>query len=241
METGDGAAGYGDKHEGPDRRPAGMHVVEIVPDFRDRVSAVREDADDNTYCHDDQTDAEQRIDPSYDLINGDEGRDEIISKDDPQPDFLLCEDTGTAVIGDQGDNQTGRSYRENGTHHDQKHDAEDTHNVLHQASKINAADLGNRYAVISLRKHTGEIVVHAACENSAEGDPEEYDRSPEGALHGSEDRAKTGDIQKLDEKQLPLRHDNVVHAVINTDSRSLPVIRCEGIIHDFAIDEISSD
>ncbi len=75
--------------------------------------------------------------------------------------------------------------------------------------------------------------VLAAGKNGAECDPQEYDRAPEGALQGTEDRAKAGDVQQLDQKQLPLGHHNVVNAIVNTNCRRFTIIRAKGFVYNF--------
>ena len=74
METGNGTAGNGDEHEGPDRCSIRMHVSEVVPEFGHRFAAGQRTETD-TKCHDNQTDTEYRIDSADDLIDGNKGCD----------------------------------------------------------------------------------------------------------------------------------------------------------------------
>ena len=75
----------------------------------------------------------------------------------------------------------------------------------------------------------------------AERDPQVHDRSPLRAGQRAEDRSETRDVQELYQKQLPLRHDNIIDAVIDGDGRRLAVVRAEGPVHQLAVRKISDD
>lgn len=77
--------------------------------------------------------------------------------------------------------------------------------------------------------------MNTAGKDRTEGDPQEYDRSPQCTLHGSEDRAQTSDIKKLDQKEFPLGHDYVVDTIVDSDCRCLSVIRTENVIYEVAV------
>ena len=239
MEAGNGAAGHSDEHEGPDSLSGGMHIGEVGPDLGDHKLGLGEDTHRDAHSHDDQADAEQGIDLADDLVNRDESRHEVVHQDDHQPEQGGGHQAGGAVVLEQGDDQAGGTHGKHGAHHDQQDHGENAHDVLHDLAQIDAADLGDGSAVVALRQHTGKIVVDAAGKDGAEGDPQENHGTPQGALQRAEDRAEARDVQKLYQKQLPLRHDHVVHAVIDPDSGGLPVIRAEGFVHQLAIGEVT--
>ena len=241
VEAGNGTAGHGDEHEAPDRGARRMHIIEVAPDLGDGVGGVGEDAKDDAHRHDDQADAEDRVDLADDGVDGNKGCDEVIDQNEDQPEQGRGQYTGQAAVLAQGHDQTGRADRKHGTDHDQQHDREHTHDVLHHGAEVLAGDLCNGAAVVALTHHTGEVVVDAACKDGAEGDPQEHHRAPQCALHRTEDRAKARDVQQLDEEQLPLGHHDVVHAVVDADRRRLPVIRPERVVHDLAVDEVAAD
>ena len=83
--------------------------------------------------------------------------------------------------------------------------------------------------------------MHTACKDGAEGDPQKDHRPPQCALHGTKNGAKAGDVQQLNEEQLPLGHHNVVHTVIDAHSRRFAVVRTEGVVHDLTIDKVAHD
>ena len=82
--------------------------------------------------------------------------------------------------------------------------------------------------------------MNRAGKDRTKGNPQEYDRSPQGSLHRAEDRSKSGDVQKLYQKQLPCRHDDIVDAVVDRNRRRLPVIRSERVVHELAVREVSA-
>ncbi len=69
MESGNGTAGNGDKHEGPDWCSLRMHVIEAVPDLWDLILWFRHNTENNTHCHRNQAKSEDRIDASDDGID----------------------------------------------------------------------------------------------------------------------------------------------------------------------------
>ena len=210
----------------------------MAPDLGDLV-ALGEDTQAHANGHDDQADAEDGVDLADQLVDGQEGGDEVVDQDQDQPEHLAAQNAGG--IGAQQLQQTGGADCEDGTDHNQQHHGEHTHYVLHGLAQVDAGDLGDGDAVIPLGQHTGEIVVDAAGKDRTEGDPQEYDRSPQCTLHGSEDRAQTSDIKKLDQKEFPLGHDYVVDTIVDSDCRCLSVIRAENVIYEVAVNKVTSD
>ena len=241
METGDGAAGHSDEHERPDGGAGGMHAAEVAPDLRDGVVGIDENADGNAYRHDNQADTEDGVHLTDDLVNGEERGDKVVDQDDDEPEQSGGQNSLHAVLLEQRDDQSGRTHGEHGAHHHQQHHAEHAHDVLHGAAQIDAGNLGDGLAVVALAHHAGEEVVDAAGQKSAEGDPQEYDGSPQSALKRAENGAQACDVQQLHQKQLPLGKHHVVHAVVDLDGGGLAVIGSEGVFHDLAVGEVSSD
>ena len=218
-----------------------MHIVHMRPDLRDGVSRVGEDTDDNADRHDDQAHAEQRVYLADDLVDRNKGCDEVVRQNNDQPEQRGRENAGNTVVLAQRNDQAGRADCEYRADHDQQDDREHAHNVLHRVAEVFAGDLRDGRAVVSLTDHAGEIVVYAAGKDGAEGDPQKYDRAPERALKCTKDRAEAGNVQQLNQKELPLRHNDVVHAVIDAYRRSLAVIRAEGFVYDLTISKIAGD
>ena len=241
MEAGDSTTGNGDEHEAPDGGVGGVHIAEVCPDLGDGVGGVGEDTKDNAHCHDDQADAEQGVDLTDDGINGDKGCDEVVDQNDDQPEQGGGEHTAHAAVLAQGHDQACGAHCEHGTDHDQQHNREHTHDVLHHGAKVLAGDLSDGSAVVALAHHAGEVVMHAAGKDGAEGDPQEHHGAPQSTLQCTKDGSQTCDVQQLDEEQLPLGHHNVVNAIVDAHSRSFAVVRSERIVNDLAIDKVADD
>ena len=101
---------------------------------------------------------------------------------------------------------------------------------MHDRSKVDTGNLGDRRTIVSLGKHTGEIVMNRTCEHSTESDPQEDYRAPHSSGKSTEDRAKSGDIQQLYQEQLPRRHDNIVDTIVDCDCRGLTIVRSECVV-----------
>ena len=72
MEAGNGTAGYRNEHKGPNRKSLRMFIGKMLKYLRNH-KAVREDSDAHTDCHRNQTDTENRINLTDNLINRTEG------------------------------------------------------------------------------------------------------------------------------------------------------------------------
>ena len=238
MEAGNSAASHGDEHEAPDGSALRMHVIEVAPDLGDLV-ALGEDTQAYADGHDDQADAEDGVDLADQLVDGQEGGDEVVDQDQDQPEHLAAQNAGG--IGAQQLQQASGANSKHGADHDQQNHGEHTHYVLHGLAQVDAGDFGDGDAVIPLGQHTGEIVVDAAGKDGAEGDPQEHDGPPQGTAQGAEDGAEARDVKQLDHEQLPLGQDHVVHAVVDAHGGGFTVVRAEGIFYDFAVEEVTRD
>ena len=72
MESGNRTAGYRDEHERPNRKSGRMLISKVGKNLRNYI-AVREDSDAHTDCHRNQTDTENRINLTDNLINRTKG------------------------------------------------------------------------------------------------------------------------------------------------------------------------
>ena len=219
-----------------------MHVVEVGPDLR-RCIAVGRKAEGDTDRHGDQAEAEDRVDLADDLVDGDKSGDAVISQNDRKPGRRCGKEPAVSgLIGiDELHNQACRADSEHGADHDQEDHGEDTHDGLHRVAEVHTGYLGDGNTIVSLREHSGHVVMDTACKDGTEGDPEEHDGSPQSTLHGTEDRSEACDVQKLHQEQFPLRHNHVVDAIIDGDSRRIAVVRCEDVVHKSAVGKIPAD
>ena len=96
-----------------------MHTAEVVPDLRDGISGVGEDAEDDANGHDDEADAEHGVNFADDRVNGDEGGDEVVYQDDDQPEQQRGQHAGSSTLAAQLHDQTSGADCKHGAHHDQ--------------------------------------------------------------------------------------------------------------------------
>ena len=83
--------------------------------------------------------------------------------------------------------------------------------------------------------------MHAACKDRTKDDPEVDAGSPERSRKRTEDRTKACDIEELDEKHLPRRQRDIVHAVFQTNRRCYLPRTPECPVDDCSIDQIADD
>ena len=108
-----------------------MHAAKVIPDLRDGVGGIGEDAEDDTDGHDDQADAKDGVDLANDGINGDKGCNKVVHQNDDEPEQQRGEHAGSAALTAQLHDQACGTHREHSTHHDEQHHREHTHDVLH--------------------------------------------------------------------------------------------------------------
>jgi len=77
--------------------------------------------------------------------------------------------------------------------------------------------------------------------DGTEGDPQEDDRTPKSTAQSAEDGTQTRNIQKLDHKELPLRENHVVHAIVDLHGRRFTVVRAESLFDDATVNEVAAD
>ena len=75
-----------------------MHIAKVGPDLRNRIRRICKYTNNYAKCHDDQTDAENRLNTSDNLIDGQECGYEVIRQNDPQPEFRACQNTAHSAF-----------------------------------------------------------------------------------------------------------------------------------------------
>ena len=78
-------------------------------------------------------------------------------------------------------------------------------------------------------------------EDSAADNPKVDGRSPKCAGKCTEDRTKTGDIQKLNHKNFPRRQNDKVNAVGLSNGRRRRVSRLEDVVDNLAVNHITAN
>ena len=241
MEARNSTAGNGDEHKAPNGSAFGVHIVEVGPDLGNVVLGMSKDTNGNAHSHDDQADTENRVNLTDDLINGQESGDEVIDQNQNQPEQRLRKHAACTGVLAQGHDQACGANGEHSTNHNQQHNAEHTHNILHHTAKVDAGDLRDGSAVVTLAHHAGKEVMHSTGKNGAESDPQEYHRSPQSTLQCAENGAKAGNIQQLYQKQLPLRHHHIVNAIVDFNGRGFTVVRAKCFFNHFTVCKVAND
>ena len=247
MEAGEYAAGNGDEEHG-DKVVAAevLGVVEhavvhphAVPKLNKGV-ALRKDADENADGGEEQYRAENGIDTADDRVDGENGRAEVIEEDDAVDDpcghrgrlageakDLLCGDVAGSIDKHRAD--------------EQQQDADkDIVDDVHGLVGVLLYHVGHLGAAVAQADHAGEVVVHCAAYDVADGDGDERYGSEQYALDGAEDGTGAGNVQKIDKAVLPARHRNIVNAVLLGVCRRLAVVRSEDLFTEAAV-EIRAD
>lgn len=153
MEARDSTASNGDEHDRPNRGSFRMHVSEA--DFRNGIS-LRKEHGPNTNSHKDQAETKERIELTDDLINRQEGCNEVVDQQDNQPEVeALGRDLGQ---------KASRARRESNTDEDQEDNGESTHDMSHGIAEVLPYDFGNDGGtIISFRQQPRNKVVDTAC------------------------------------------------------------------------------
>ena len=81
--------------------------------------------------------------------------------------------------------------------------------------------------------------MHSPGEDAADDHPQKRDGTVQRTQNGAENRAKTGNVQKLDQEDLGRAHFHIVHAVRHfAGGRRTVGIRAEHFLHKSAVDKI---
>ena len=219
MKSRNRAAGDGRKEHRHDRKP--RRIGDLVPErgeFGNRIFPAEKQYRKDSQRHEKQRTAENRIDASDNLIDGQQGRHDIINENDAQNDQQqpreIAEDDSRKrrSVDAVGDQRSGLR-EEHRAHEHHQSDRKDAHQLFDAVAQIGADRLRKARAVIAQGDHAGDKVMGRAHENPAERNPEKRHGTVGRAQHGAENRPQTGDIEQLDEESLPHRHRNIVHAV----------------------------
>ena len=218
METGYGAAGYGDEQHGENGEFL-LVVMKVLPvpggQLRDGI-AFDYQGDHQAYSHEQQGKSENRIDFSDNLVDGQQGRQDIIDEDGPNPEPEI--EGGGCQAGED----TGGARNKNDSHKHQQHYREHPHQLPCRIPQIDADDFGYAQPVVPHREHAREIVVHRPRKHGSKNDPHERDGPPQRSGNGTEDGTQTGNIQELNKENAPPGHRNEVDPVTHGYGRGRP-------------------
>ena len=238
MKTANRSARNGRHH----KRPPGQRAVslgkiaEIADKFKHRVTiGVCHNAYDYGERHDDQNDAEHRINLADDLVYRHKRADKIINEDYYHPNPRLY-----APVRQRFKQRGRRDYKHCG-HEYQQHYGKKPHDDLHNLAEITPRQLNYRRAVVTRRDHARKIVVYRTAEDATYHYPQKHDRSEQRPAYRAEYRTRPGDIQKFYQKRFPLRERSYVNAVGVCDSGRQAIVDRKHLLRHPTVNQISAD
>ena len=227
-----------------DNRLARRMLVEVAHDiakaeFVENVQ-VRDDAHENRERGENQKGAENRVDAADNLVNREEGADEVVGENhrDSNPEQRL---RNVAAGENRRIHESCRRVGEHRTHKDERDRNERHHDFCRAFAQELAGKRRNVVAVVAHADHAAEVVVHRTAEHVAEREQYKHDGSELDAENHANHGADTGDVQKLNENVFPVRHGNAVNAVRVCKRWGLAVVGAEYTFNELAVGEISND
>ncbi len=238
MEPGDGPAGNRNKEHREYREPSGL-VVQVRQVGQGQLGdgqAAGHHHGEDAHRHKDQGKAKNRVHLPDQFVDRQNGGEDVVDKHHPHPQRHASGETGH--LGQD----PGRAHNEHRPHHHHQNNGEAPHKLLHARAQVAAGDLGDALPLVLDGEHARKIVVHAAREDGAQHNPQKSHRPPHGACHRPEDRAQSGDVKELDEKDLPPGHDHVIHAIGHGKGRGLAgIVHPEHPFHHPGIKNVAQD
>ena len=249
MEAGEDAAGHGDEEDGQEVTVCEVVCVSkgiagagngqdggspVIPDVQ-QGEALDKDADEHADGGEQQDAAEDGVDLADDGIDGEHGSNEVIQEDH------TIDDPGGGIIGlageaeELGGGNVAGGVDEHGAHQ-QQHDAhEDIIELINALGGIAADHLRHLGAAVTQADHAGEVVVHSAADDVADGNGQKCDGPEQNALDGPDDGAGTGNVQQVNQAVLPALHGDKVHAVFLGVGGGLAIIRTEHLFTEATV------
>ena len=234
VEAGDGPAGHGDEHIGPDGRTRGAQVSQ--GDLRDgELAAGEEDAADDGCRHGDEQHAEDGIELADELVDGEERGGQVVDQDHHRPKGAVHPGRGQLVEEPRGAGHEHRAAKHQQDHGEHPHDP---HGPL---AEICAGQLRDGCAAVAGADHARHIVMDRAAQYGPEHDPEEHHRPEHRAHEGPEDGPGPGDVQELDQKRPPRFQGHAIHAVVYGHGGGLSIVGGKHRLRDPAIYGVAED
>ena len=202
-------------------------------------SLLGKDAIEHAAGHDEQGDAEEGVDASYHLVDGEQRGQDVVGKDD------ACPHEGCAPFaptGGHGAEECGRRGDEDGSDQYHEDEGEEQDDDVCGAAQFGVYQFGQACSVFSERQHTAHVVVYGSAEDAAEDDPKVGGGAEEYALNGTEDGACAGDVEELDEIDFPCGHGDVVNPILLGVAWCLSArIGSEGALDKVAVEHVAED
>ena len=232
MEAANSSAGDGDEHH----REYGVALIfrtESVPHLR-KVGLADIEHDQDSDCHEEQSEGEERIDTTDDLVDREHSSQDIVYEDDCNPEIDVHRGGGHTC---QELSWTGHEDRADKNHQD---DGEGAGYFLSAGAEIASDELREALATISQRECPGEEVVDGSGEDCAEDNPEVGCGAELCSHDGSEDGTETGDVEELNHEDFPRGKGDVVDSVSHCQGRCLACgVGTEKCVDVSAVDQIA--
>ena len=243
VEAADDAASNRHEEHRDDRLACRM-LVEVAHDiveaeFIEDVQ-VRDDAHENSEGGENQEGAENRVDAADNLVNREEGANEVVGKNADNGNPEKCR-RDVAADENRGVHESGRSRGKHGANENERHGNERHYKFCRSLAQELAGERRNVVTVVAHADHAAEVVVHCAAEDVSEREQNEHDGTKLDAENHANHRANACNVQKLNENVFPVRHRDAVNAIRVCECRSLAVIRSEHAFNELAVGEISKD
>jgi len=258
VEAGQNAAGH--RHEEDGQEVAVGEVISIGEGAHSAVSTGQaqhgsspavpdvhqghtgdEDADEDTDGGEQQDTAEDGVDLADDGVDGEHGGNQVVQEDDTVDD--PGGDGGSLAVKAEhlGGGDVAGGVDEHSAHQQQQYAHEHVVELIDTLGGVAANHLRHLGAAVAQADHAGEIVVHGAADDVADGDGQKRDGPKQDALDRPEDGAGASDVQQVDQAVLPAFHGNIVHAVFLGISRRLAVVRPEDLLTEATVKSCASD
>ena len=235
----------GNRHEEHrDNRLTCRMLVEVAQDvakaeFIKHVQ-VRDNAYENSERSENQKRTENWVDATDNLVNREEGADEVVCENhcDGDPEQRL---RNMAADENRGVHESGRSRGKHGANENERHGNERHYKFCRSLAQELAGESRNVVAVIAHANHATEVVVHCAAEDVSERKQDEHNGAKLDAKNHANHRADACNVQKLNENVFPVRHRDAVNAIRVCERGGLAVVWTEHAFNELAVGEISKD
>ena len=153
VKTGNGTAGNADEHNREDRQMTGIGVRHPVRDFRQR-RMIDEQHHQNADRHKQQSGSKQRIDFPDNLIDRQQGRQDVIQEHDNDPESSI------QMFRCQLCQQAGRPGHKHGADQHHQDYRKTTHELLEVHAQVTADNLRQALPVMTQGQHPGQVIVY---------------------------------------------------------------------------------
>ena len=200
-----------------------------------------EDADEDADGGEQKDTAEDGVDLADDGVDGEHGGDQVVQEDH------TVDDPGGGVGGLAAEAKELRGsdvaggVDEHSAHQQQQYAHEHVVELIDTLGGVAADHLGHLGAAVAQADHAGEIVVHGAADDVADGDGQKRDGPKQDALDRPEDGAGACDVQQVNEAVLPAAHGDEVNAVLLGVCGGLAVIGSEYFLAEASVQSGTAD